>query len=542
MIKENICIRAYDILTSTQNEDGEFGKKCLDIIHSENNLRHPEPKSNTTIPIAKPNCSVTLISALGISCYKGMDNDFVIRARKWFTESSYISNGWFRQQVYVVDADPFGVKVPQMSEVTDIRHTATALLAALCFNAPVTFISDAIRNLLADDCRDYNNKGWKADMGVKHAPTDFYTTVYMLASLYFLKISKTYETYGIKSIQLKQILNNGLNAICSKLPNELGYNSTIEQTLRTNGTILFFLAPLLSEVYPDYLEESVNYLAQHAQYHGNTVFWGDRDFDVTVNIVAGLISAEKYINPVKVDITTIINYAKHFIEATFGSLSSFHPVSLSFVLFIYSNSNTYYPIPTKTIKLIPKQDKCKTSISESSPTPIQPEYCISDADYFNIVNIIHNACCHMELSPKAFNPHGEEELRDFILALLETHYENMVSGESFRKNGKTDILVSFDNKAAFIGECKIWHGIKNFNKAIKQLFNYSMWKDTKTALIVFNMTVKDFDSIRQSVINWIIENTISYSQLNSNSWKCTIHRKETNVNVQVVVALYDLTL
>lgn len=345
----HICLRAYEILTSSQDEFGEFGKNCLDIIHNENSLRHPVSQSNAVIIGDKPNCSVTLIAALGISCYKGVDNTSVIGARRWFTESSYISKGWFRQQVHVVDANPFGHSIPQVSEVTDIRHTATALLAALCFKAQVTFISDALRNLLADDCRDYNNKGWRADMGVKHAPADFYTTVYMLASLYYLKSSMCYKDYGLKSIQVNQLLNNGLNAICSKSPHELGYNSSVEQTLRTNGTILFFLAPLLADVYPDYLEESVEFIIYHAQKHKNGICWMEGDFDVTVNILAGLIMAEKYIDKRKIDIDSFIEGTKHFIEITFDSLPSFHPVSLGFVLFIYSNKTTYYPELRNTV-------------------------------------------------------------------------------------------------------------------------------------------------------------------------------------------------
>lgn len=541
MVKENLCVRAYNILVSTQSAEGEFGRNCMSIIHSENNLRHPNPSANQPHSIVKPNCSVTLISALGISCYKGIDNDSVTKALQWFTESKYISNGWFRQSIHVVDSDPLGMSVPQLSEVTDIRHTSTALLAALCFKAPVTFTADAIRNLLSDDCRDYNKKGWKADMGVKDAPADFYTTVYMLASLYYLKVSNTYENYGIKSIQLKSLLSNGLNSICTNLPNELGYNATIEQTLRTNGTLLFFLAPLLSEVYPEYLESSVAFLIEHVQHRGNTVYWGKRDFDVTVNILAGLIVAEKYVDSDSTNIRSIIEAAKNYVEEAFDLLTSFHPVSLGFVLFINSNAETYYPIPTNLIAIPPKQDKTRIS-APVFPVQIPYEYSISDADYDKIVSIIDKACCQMEQTPKAFNAHGEEELRDFILALLETHYENRVSGETFRKNGKTDILVSFDNKAAFIGECKIWHGIKKINDAVKQLFSYSMWKDTKTALIVFNKNVKDFESIRRAILHWIIENAISHSQLTPNSWKFTIYRQDTNTTVQVVIALYDLTL
>lgn len=69
-----------------------------------------------------------------------------------------------------------------------------------------------------------------------------------------------------------------------------------------------------------------------------------------------------------------------------------------------------------------------------------------------------------------------------------------------------------------------------------------MWKDTKTALIVFNMNVKNFESIRRSILHWIVENSISFSELTPNSWKCTICRKDKKTMVQLVIALYDLSL
>ena len=52
----------------------------------------------------------------------------------------------------------------------------------------------------------------------------------------------------------------------------------------------------------------------------------------------------------------------------------------------------------------------------------------------------------------------EESIRDVVLVALNSHYENMVTGETFRKRGKTDILIEFENQNAYIGECKIWHG------------------------------------------------------------------------------------
>lgn len=216
--------------------------------------------------------------------------------------------------------------------------------------------------------------------------------------------------------------------------------------------------------------------------------------------------------------------------SNFAALSQ----ALNIPMRMSDNAPNIVPIPLKRV--------VKAPIAKPSCKPAAPEYCISDADYSNIINIIHSACCSMERTPRTFNQHSEEELRDFTLAFLETHYENKVSGETFRKNGKTDIHVSFENKAAFIGECKIWHGIKKFDDAIKQLFGYSMWRDTKTELIIFNKENKDFLSIRTTVMNWIQQNTKSHVALNSNVWKCVMYRSDTNTDVQVVIAIYDLAL
>lgn len=50
--------------------------------------------------------------------------------------------------------------------------------------------------------------------------------------------------YGIGNERINQLINNGLNAICSQTPSQLGYKSSIEQVLRANATLLFFCASL----------------------------------------------------------------------------------------------------------------------------------------------------------------------------------------------------------------------------------------------------------------------------------------------------------
>ena len=195
-----------------------------------------------------------------------------------------------------------------------------------------------------------------------------------------------------------------------------------------------------------------------------------------------------------------------------------------------------------SIKPVPLKRTLRKPVNKPTFREPDPEYCISDQDYNNILNIIHITCSSMEASSRTFIKNDEEELRDFIIATLGTHYENSVSGETFRKIGKTDIQVIFDNKAAFIGECKVWHGIKKFGDAVDQLFGYATWKDSKTALVVFNKENKDFSAIRSSIEKWVRENTKRYTIRNGNMWECVIHRQDTNSDVKIAIAVYDITI
>lgn len=145
----------------------------------------------------------------------------------------------------------------------------------------------------------------------------------------------------------------------------------------------------------------------------------------------------------------------------------------------------------------------------------------------------------MEKTARTYYSNGEEELRDFLLATLNTHYD-AVTGETFRKIGKTDIHIEFDNKAAFIGECKIWHGEKMFHDAVQQILNYSTWRDLKVSVIVFNKNNQSFQSILDRIRTWADTNVLAYSQPQANIWKCKYHRQDMNVDVQLTILAFDL--
>lgn len=135
----------------------------------------------------------------------------------------------------------------------------------------------------------------------------------------------------------------------------------------------------------------------------------------------------------------------------------------------------------------------RTKVASPKPRPSKAEYSysVTDADFQAITTVIDTFGASMERTPASFTPLGEEQLRDQLLSVLSTHYNN-TTGETFRNHGKTDIHIPFENHSAYIAECKVWHGKKKFLDAIEQLFSYTTWRDTKVSVIVFNKEVSDF--------------------------------------------------
>ena len=116
----------------------------------------------------------------------------------------------------------------------------------------------------------------------------------------------------------------------------------------------------------------------------------------------------------------------------------------------------------------------------------KPEPTLLESEYQNILRIIESMSFVMERNPKVFSIADEQTIRDHYLVQLNGQYEGSATGETFNGSGKTDIIVRDGNANLFIAECKIWHGQKEFIEAIDQLFGYATWRDTKTAIIVFN--------------------------------------------------------
>lgn len=136
---------------------------------------------------------------------------------------------------------------------------------------------------------------------------------------------------------------------------------------------------------------------------------------------------------------------------------------------------------TFAVPVAPKKLAVKPASSDKAFTP-QPT--LAQTTYQDILSIIHDTGVAMERHPSTYATKQEEDLRDFLLMTLCTHYPN-TTGETFNKKGKTDILVRYEAANAFVGECKFWNGLKAFYETIDQILGYLTWRDSKAAIVCF---------------------------------------------------------
>src|SRR5258706_683326 len=122
-----------------------------------------------------------------------------------------------------------------------------------------------------------------------------------------------------------------------------------------------------------------------------------------------------------------------------------------------------------------------------------PEPTLDDSTYQGILTIIEDAGREMERHPSIYEDKDEEALRDFLIMVLSPHFQS-VTGETFNKSGKTDILIRHERHNVFVAECKFWKGRKELHDAISQLLGYLTWRDSKTALVCF-VRNKDFGRV-----------------------------------------------
>ena len=174
-----------------------------------------------------------------------------------------------------------------------------------------------------------------------------------------------------------------------------------------------------------------------------------------------------------------------------SSLGGIHALAKSLDIPLTSKpgmpSLTPIPVAKKVVRELPPVANAKQTNGFS----------ITDEAYANILSAVRAQGRTFEKAPATFAKFDEEELRDVILGNLNTHFQGQATGETFRARGKTDICIEQDNRAAFVGECKIWRGAKELVAGLHQLLSYLTWRDCKTALVVFNKDRSGFSEILQ---------------------------------------------
>lgn len=166
-------------------------------------------------------------------------------------------------------------------------------------------------------------------------------------------------------------------------------------------------------------------------------------------------------------------------------------------------------------------------------------------EYEQILNIISNMVTVMERSPRAFRGMEEEDLRQHFLVQLNGQYEGQATGETFNYEGKTDISIRSEGRNIFIAECKIWRGKAELKKALDQLINYTSWRDTKTAIIIFNRT-KNLSAVL-SVIPETVQTHQNFKRQieyeNETGFRFVLHqRDDSNREFYLTILVFDVPL
>ena len=165
--------------------------------------------------------------------------------------------------------------------------------------------------------------------------------------------------------------------------------------------------------------------------------------------------------------------------------------SLGFALKRRDSAPTTYTAPDVCRKAVP-------ALPQASTAPFEPEPALDMENYEHILKVVSSMVQVMERSPSTFRNMEEEAIRNHFLVQLNGQYEGNATGETFNLSGKTDILIRVQDRNIFIAECKFWSGPKTLLETIDQILNYTNWRDTKTAILLFNRN-KDFSRILEAI-------------------------------------------
>ena len=201
-----------------------------------------------------------------------------------------------------------------------------------------------------------------------------------------------------------------------------------------------------------------------------------------------------------------------------------------------NDAQTYAVSTPKKKKIIQVEPKINKN------TILEPV--LSEEDYNFILKLIYDGGKVFERLPAIYSNKDEESLRDHLIFILTPHFEGSVTGETFNKSGKTDILLRYKNTNVFVAECKFWRGIKSYYAAIDQLLSYLTWRDSKTALILFvdnKEIIPVIEQIKNETTNH--ENFVKKDEIKSESWlNYTFHLNgDKSRELKLAVLIFHIT-
>ena len=155
----------------------------------------------------------------------------------------------------------------------------------------------------------------------------------------------------------------------------------------------------------------------------------------------------------------------------------------------------------------PKQsDRVRSPAPCTSAPPLrqphQTDPLLVERIFDNILQTIGCMARVIELNPKAFAEMDEESLRFMLLMPLVIYYEGRATGETFNLEGTTNIIIKVGRRNIFIAQCLVWDDPEHFKTKLVQLLGYTSWRDTKTAIIIFNRN-KNLSACRVVFKPWI---------------------------------------
>jgi hypothetical protein len=209
--------------------------------------------------------------------------------------------------------------------------------------------------------------------------------------------------------------------------------------------------------------------------------------------------------------------------------------SLGFPLKERNGMPTTYGVPTIR-KNIPKPPVATTESFVPEPT-------LDMENYEHILSVVNNMTLVMERSPQAFKSMGEEDIRQHFLVQLNGHYEGQATGETFNYEGKTDILIRINGKNIFIAECKFWKGAGILKETINQILGYLSWRDTKTAIFIFNKN-KDLSNVLSQIPKLVKEHPNFKREIEFNSetgFRFILgHNNDSNREIFLTILVFDV--